>query len=180
MNALIIAALIFCACKLISAIHRRADQRRMERIEAEQKAQRDRDRMYNQYLREQARRAAERDKAIARAAREREALRKEQERIRKEQERHAAQLAKHEEQICKMQCQLNTATANIDYLQSHIAELDAQLDYCLLQQAGAVPGSKTFEKYQNKIVSLHSKIHAAENNLIKAQYQQAQAQRKLA
>ena len=154
MNIIIFCAVAYGIYKLISAF-----AHRMERIEAEQAAQHEADRRRDRMIIDQARKAAEHDRTIAVLA--------------KEQQKQA-------EQIARIQYQLNTATANIDYLQSHIAELDAQLDYYLLQQSGAVPGSKSFETYQNKIVSLHSKIHTAENNLIKARYQQAQAQRKLA
>ena len=184
MNVLIFAALIWAICKLISAASRgakeRAAERERERIRQEQERIREEQararawqREQEQRAREAARRQVEHDKAIARAAREREALRKEQERQAKEQERQAAEME-------KMRHVLAQATADIDFLQDRTADLYAQLDYQLLLQAGTVPGSKSFEKYQSKIVTLKNQIHTAENKLSKAQWNRDTAQRKLA
>ena len=103
----------------------------------------------------------------------------ERERLRKEQERQAKEQARLAEEQERMKHVLAQATADIDFLQDRTADLYAQLDYQLLLQAGTVPGSKQFEKYQSKIVTLKNQIHAAENKLSRAQYQQAQAQQKL-
>ena len=191
MNVLIFAALIWAICKLISAASRgakeRAAERERERIRQEQTRIREEQararawqREQEQRAREAARRQVEHDKAIARAAREREALRKEQERQAKEQARQAAEIAKHEAEIERMRHVLAQATADIDFLQERSAELYAQLDNVLLLQAGTVPGSSQHTKYQSKIVTLHNQIHAAETKLSRAQYQREQAQRKLA
>ena len=191
MNVLIFAALIWAICKLISAASRgakeRAAERERERIRAEQTRIREEQararawqREQEQRAREAARRQVEHDKAIAKAAREREALRKEQERQAKEQARQAAEIAKHEAELDRMRHVLAQATADIDFLQERSAELYAQLDNVLLLQAGTVPGSSQHTKYQNKIVTLHNQIHAAETKLSRAQYQREQAQRKLA
>ena len=184
MNVLIFCALIWAICKLISAASRgakeRAAERERERIRAEQERIRQEQararawqREQEQRAREAARRQVEHDKAIARAAREREQLRKEQERQAKEQERQAAEME-------RMKHVLAQATADIDFLQERSAELYAQLDNVLLLQAGTVPGSSAHTKYQSKIVTLHNQIHAAETKLSRAQYQREQAQRKLA
>ena len=191
MNVLIFAALIWAICKLISAASRgakeRAAERERERIRQEQERIREEQararawqREQEQRAREAARRQVEHDKAIARAAREREALRKEQERQAKEQARQAAEIAKHEAELDRMRHVLAQATADIDFLQDRTADLYAQLDYQLLLQAGTVPGSKQFEKYQSKIVTLKNQIHTAENKLSKAQWNRDTAQRKLA
>lgn len=191
MNVLIFAALIWAICKLISAASRgakeRAAERERERIRQEQTRIREEQararawqREQEQRAREAARRQVEHDKAIARAAREREALRKEQERQAKEQARQAAEIAKHEAELDRMRHVLAQATADIDFLQDRTADLYAQLDYQLLLQAGTVPGSKQFEKYQSEIVTLKNQIHTAENKLSKAQWNRDTAQRKLA
>ena len=191
MNVLIFAAVIWAICKLISAASRGAKERaaemERERIRAEQERIREEQararawqREQEQRAREAARRQVEHDKAIARAAREREALRKEQERQAKEQARQAAEIAKHEAELDRMRHVLAQATADIDFLQERSAELYAQLDNVLLLQAGTVPGSSAHTKYQSKIVTLHNQIHAAETKLSRAQYQREQAQRKLA
>ena len=191
MNVLIFCALIWAICKLISAASRgakeRAAERDRERIRAEQTRIREEQararawqREQEQRAREAARRQVEHDKAIARAAREREALRKEQERQAKEQARQAAEIERHNAELDRMRHVLAQATADIDFLQDRTADLYAQLDYQLLLQAGTVPGSKQFEKYQSKIVTLKNQIHTAENKLSKAQWNRDTAQRKLA
>ena len=191
MNVLIFCAVIWGIVKLISAASRgakeRAAERERERIRAEQQRIREEQararawqREQEQRAREAARRQVEQDKAIAKAEREREALRKEQERQAKEQARQAAEIAKHEAELDRMRHVLAQATADIDFLQERSAELYAQLDYQLLLQAGTVPGSKQFEKYQRKIVTLKNQIHTAENKLSKAQWNRDTAQRKLA
>ena len=191
MSLLIIIGIIWGICKLLSAASRgakeRAAERERERIRAEQERIREEQararawqREQEQRAREAARRQVEHDKAIARAAREREALRKEQERQAKEQARQAAEIAKHEAELDRLRHVLAQATADIDFLQERSAELYAQLDNVLLLQAGTVPGSKEHTRYQSKIVTLHNQIHAAESKLSRAQYQREQAQRKLA
>lgn len=190
MNVLIFCALIWAVCKLIGAASRRARenarQREIERMKEEQARQRIEQQRQREAIkqrereaREQARRQVEHDKAIARAAKEREAMRKEQTRQAKEQERIAKEQRKQAEEMEKLKRTVETARFDIDFLLERTAELYAQLDYILLQQAGTVPGSKQFEKYQSKIVTLHNQIYSAENRLQKAQYNKAQAERKL-
>ena len=159
MSLIITVLILWGLCKLVSAAYHHASQRRMERIEAEQAAQREEQRRMIMRQREQANRLAKAEQ--------------EQSRQRKEQQKQA-------EQIAKLKYTVAQTISDIAYLTDHIADLDAQLDYCLLQQAETIPGSKSFEKYQNKVVSLKTRIHAAESKLSKAQYQQAQAKRKLA
>ena len=181
MNILIFAALIWAVCKLISAASRKAQadraERERERIREEQAAQREEMRLMRERAKAETRRQIEAEKAriawqkrqdaINRQAQaERERLRKEQVRLAEEQER--------------MKHVLSQATADIDFLQDRTADLYAQLDYQLLLQAGTVPGSKQFEKYQSKIVTLKNQIHTAENKLSKAQWNRDTAQRKLA
>ena len=195
MSLIIIAAVIWGICKLISAASRGAKERAAERererirqeqtrIREEQAAQREEMRLMRERAKAETRRQIEQEKAriawqkrqdaINRQAQaERERLRKEQERQAKEQERQAAEME-------RMKHVLAQATADIDFLQDRTADLYAQLDYQLLLQAGTVPGSKQFEKYQSKIVTLKNQIHTAENKLSKAQWNRDTAQRKLA
>jgi len=154
----------------------RAEQER-QRIREEQAAQREEMRLMRERAKQETRRQIEAEKArIAWQKRQdqinREAA-QERERLRKEQERQAAEME-------KMRHVLAQATADIDFLQDRTADLYAQLDYQLLLQAGTVPGSKQFEKYQSKIVTLKNQIHTAENKLSKAQWNRDTAQRKLA
>ena len=184
MSVIIIVGIIWGICKLISAASRKAKADRAERererirqeqtrIREEQARARAWQREQEQRAREAARRQVEHDKAIARAAREREALRK-------EQARQAAEIERHNAELERMRHVIAQATADIDFLQDRTADLYAQLDYQLLLQAGTVPGSKQFEKYQSKIVTLKNQIHTAENKLSKAQWNRDTAQRKLA
>lgn len=183
MNLVIFILLIWGVCAIINKVsaHARenARQREIERMKEEQARQRMEQQRQREAIkqrereaREQARRQVEHDKAIAKAAKEREAMKK-------EQARQAAQLAKHEQELSAIRFKHEIAIADIEYLEQHTAELNAQMDYALLQQAGAIPGSKTFEKYQSKIVSLNKQIHTAETQLAKAQYNKAQAAAKL-
>ena len=100
--------------------------------------------------------------------------------MKREQAKQAAQLANHEAEISALQFKAAQANADIDFLRDRIAELDAQLDYILLQQSATIPGSKSFEKYQSKIVTLHNQIHTAETKLAKAQHTKKEAEKKLA
>lgn len=190
MNLVIFILLIWGVCAIINKVsaHARenARQREIERMKEEQTRQRMEQQRQREAIRqrerdakEQARKQAEHDKAIAKAAKEREAMRNEQTRQAKEQERIAKEQRKQAEDMEKLKRTVETARFDIDFLLERTAELNAQLDYILLQQAGTVPGSKAFEKYQSKIVTLHNQIYSAENRLQKAQYNKAQAERKL-
>lgn len=99
--------------------------------------------------------------------------------MRKEQARQAAAISKHDAEIEKLKHTVEKAEFDIGFLLQRVAELDSQLDYLMIQQAGTVPGSKQFEKYQNQIVAKHNQIYAAESKLNKAQYAKAQAAAKL-
>ena len=188
MNALIIIAIIYAIYRICKSIADRAQadraERERQRIREEQAAQRREIAEMRERAKAETRRQIEAEKAriawqkrqdaINRQAQaERERLRKEQERQAKEQERQAAEME-------KMRHVLAQATADIDFLQDRTADLYAQLDYQLLLQAGTVPGSKQFEKYQSKIVTLKNQIHTAENKLSKAEWNRDTAQRKLA
>ena len=198
MGILIVLALFFCVGKLLSAISRHASQRRMERIEAEQAAQREEQRRMIMYQREQAKRQAEHEKALAKAKKEREALRK-------EQARQAAALAKHEEQIAQLhykvaqieedlpllRSQLDYQSAQMNNLQDtlHKQRIAVEFDETAIRVSGthsAVKGKDyeahkaAVEKTQAKIIKLQSAIRATEKKIAKAEFDKAQAQRKLA
>ena len=191
MNLLCILVIVWAVAaiirKIASASHEREAERERERIREEQQiirleqirareAERQRSawqKEQERINRERARKQAEHARAIAKAAQERE-------RLKREQERQAAVLAKHEEMIARNTQILKQAVADIDFQNERLAELDAQLDYIMLQQAGTVPGSKEHTRYQNKIVSLHNQIHTAESKLSRAQFNREQARRKLA
>lgn len=163
---IIIAACTWALVKLLRCINAKQTEREQQRIREEQA------RLRTEVM-EQARRQAEQERAIAKAAKERDA-------IRKEQERQAKELARHEDMIARMKEQLRKADADIDFLITRLADLDYQLDYQLMTQAALLPGSKEFEKCQGKIVTLRNQIHTAESRLANAEYKKEQAQRKLA
>jgi len=183
MNALILIGIIICICKLISsASSRSAEQRKTDtwkRIAQEQNRIREEQNRAILWQQEQERRNREEmqkriamEKAIAKAKKEREQMRK-------EQERQAKAIQKHEEEIVKLKQTVEQTSADIAFLEERSAELYAQLDFVLLQQSATTPGSKEFERYQSKIVTLHNQIHSTENRLSKAQFNRTQAQRKL-
>ena len=183
MSLIIIAAVIWGICKLISAASaaskERARQAQLERIRREQ----ERVKLEQARQREawKAAQAAERERVRQMVALEREQARqaKEQERIAKEQERQAAQLAKHEKRLADLEYRVSQAESDIEFLNDRIAQLDAQRDYLLLQQSGTIPGGKEHTKYQAKIISIENQIHTAENKLSKAQHTKAMAQREM-
>ena len=107
------------------------------------------------------------------------AIEREQMAQRKEQERQAKTIADHEERIAKAEQTIKQTTADIDFLRDRIAQLDTLLDLEKLEQAGAIPGSKTDIKCQKRIMTLENQIHSAESRLSKAQFNRRQAQEKL-
>lgn len=90
-----------------------------------------------------------------------------------------AQAVAVEKDLSAARYKLERAEADIDFLQRRSAELYAQLDYALMQQAALIPGSKGFEALQRRIMALDNQIHATETRLAKAQYNKEEAQRKL-
>lgn len=176
MTVIIIIVSAWCIFKILNAIGSKVReekrQKEIERVKDEQRRVREWQIEQERINREAARQRAEHDKAIAKAQREREILQK-------EQERQAAQLAKHEEEIEKLKFTVQQSESDIEFFEARIAELDYQLDFLLMKQSATTAGSAEFEKYQNKIVSLHGQIHNAEAKLSKARYSKAQAERKL-
>ena len=202
MKALLFIALIWAIYKLItSASQSKNDQSNndnIRRIREEQERIRLEQERSREWQREATMRQVEHDRAIAKAAKEREAMRK-------EQERHAAQLAKHEAEIAKinytvaqidedlplLQSKLEYQCKQMDALQDQLykAKLAVQFDETAIRAAGthsAVKGKEydahkaAVEKAESKIIDLQSKIRATEKKIAKAQFDKAQAQRKLA
>lgn len=194
MTTIIIIAIIYGIYRLCKSAADRAQadraERERERIREEQAAQREEMRLMRERAKAETRRQIEQEKAriawqkrqdaINRQAQaERERLRKEQERQAKEQERQAKTIADHEERIAKAEQTIAQATADIDFLRDRIAQLDTLLDLEKLEQAGAIPGSKTDIKCQKRIMTLENQIHTAETRMSKAQYARQNAERKL-
>lgn len=144
----------------------------------------------------EARREAEAQRSAEEAAQMRAEFRRQQteskrivaEQIRqaKEQERQAKELAKHEEQLMKhekriadLEFKAKQAESDIMFYESRLEELGGMLDYILLQQADATPGSKAHTKFQTKIVSLENQIHATENKRDKAKHTKRMAEKEL-
>jgi hypothetical protein len=149
-----------------------AERRQAERAERE----RQRIREEQARIKEEQRRQKEWAKA---ETQRRIAIEKEQMAQRKEQERQAKIIAEHDERIAKAEQTIKQTTADIDFLRGRIAQLDTLLDLEKLEQAGAIPGSKTDIKCQKRIMTLENQIHSAESRLSKAQFNRRQAQEKL-
>lgn len=188
MTTIIIIAVIYGIYRICKSIADRAQadraERERQRIREEQAAQREEMRLMRERAKAETRRQIEAEKARIAWQKRQDAINRqaqaERERLRKEQERQAKEQARLAEEQERMKRVLSQATADIDFLQDRTADLYAQLDYQLLLQAGTVPGSKQFEKYQSKIVTLKNQIHTAENKLSKAEWNRDTAQRKLA
>ena len=104
---------------------------------------------------------------------------KEQERQAKELAKHEEQLAKHEKRIADLEFRMKQAESDIMFYESRLEELGGMLDYILLQQSDATPGSKAHTKFQTKIVSLENQIHATENKRDKAKHIKRMAEKEL-
>jgi chromosome segregation ATPase len=169
MTTVIIIALIWAIYKLCSSASASTKERRAEQ-------ERERIREEQAQIKEEQRR--QKEWAKAETAR-RIAIEREQIRQRQEQERQAKTIADHEERIAKAEQTIKQTTADIDFLRDRIAQLDTLLDLEKLEQAGAIPGSKTDIKCQKKIMTLENQIHTAEMRMSKAQFARQNAQRKL-
>ena len=166
---IIIAAVIWGICKLISAASaaskERARQAEIERVRRAQERQRaEQARMREEW---KAAQAAERERVRQMVALEREQARqaKEQERIAKEQEKQAAVQAKHEKRIELLEYKVRKLDRDIEAQNELLADYYAQLDWLLLQQSGTVSGGSEFAKWQNKIVTKNNQIRKAECKL---------------
>lgn len=161
---------------IASAIVRTADKRSRERHYA---AARNRERSFDYRLRE-AEIETKRIMAESKAETERiialEKARIEQEKWNAKQEEINR---KTDERLHKVEFTLAQAVSDIEFLRDRLAQLDAQRDYYMLQQSGTVPGGKEHTKWQNKIMVIDNQIHTTENKLSKAEFNKAEAERKL-
>lgn len=188
MKTLLIIAALFCVYKLISKLSAESKERKQEeerqRIRDEQAAIRAEQERQKAQIRAEIERAKLETHERIEAEKRRIEWQKRQDainaRLEKEQERQAKELERHEAEIRKAQFTASQALADIDFQKDRLADLESQLDYLLLLQAGTVPGSKEHDKYQKRIVTLHNQIHTAESKLNKAKFYHSEAQRKLA
>ena len=104
---------------------------------------------------------------------------KEQEKQARELAKHEEQLMKHEKRIADLEFRMKQAESDIMFYESRLEELGGMLDYILLQQSDATPGSKAHTKLQTKIVSLENQIHATENKRDKAKHIKRMAEKEL-
>ena len=183
MSLIIIAAVIWGICKLISAASaaskERARQAEIERVRRAQERQRaEQARMREEWKVAQA---AERERVRQMVELEREQARqaKEQERIAKEQERQAAQLAKHEEQLMKLNMRLSVAESEIAFNREQRERLWKLLEIEQLERDSAIPNSKTWQKHQRKVISLENQIHTVQKRIDKAHMDKAYCESKL-
>lgn len=114
-----------------------------------------------------------------RQAKEQERLAKEQAKQAKEQERQAAQLAKHEKRLADLEFKRKQADEDIAHWEAQFNALCALLDREILEQAGAVPGSKTDLKCQKRIITLSNQIHSADAKLSRAKHIKEMAEKEL-
>ena len=182
---IIIAAVIWGICKLISAASaaskERARQAQLERIRREQ----DRVKLEQARQREawKAAQAAERERVRKMVALEREQARqaKEQERLAKEQERQAAQLAKHEEEIKQLKYRVRRCEQTYTDMRQRIENLEElyELTSAELADADRVGDNKRKEKALRKIITLDNQLASARAKQQKAKDDWNTAQRKL-
>ena len=158
MTFLIIGAVVWAICKVLSIA-----------AETRKRAERERDRKQAAWNKEQERINREQARINRDAYRERKELAKEQARQAKELERHDAEIA-------KMKLTLAQAIADIDYLKQRIIDLDAQTDNLLYLQSQVKPGTKEWDRLQGKIVVLRNQVHTAETRLRKAEFAKEQAE----
>lgn len=176
MQVIIFFGVIFLALAILRLIADAKQRRDMERIKAEEKR-----RAYEAALLCERMRKQEADaKAMKR---EQERLAKEQEKERREREAADAKLAKEQarqakelERIRKTTAKLEKAIRDIEYLNDYCNNLYQLLDIVKLEQAGAVPGSKTDVKCQKKILTYTNQIHSTEERLIKAREAKTEAE----
>ncbi len=167
--------IIFCIW-IASALVRTADKRSREK---QYTAARNRERSFDYRLRE-AEIETKRIMAESKAETERiialEKARIEQEKWNAKQEEINR---KTDERLRKVEFALAQAVSDIEFLRDRLAQLYAQRDYYMLQQSGTVPGGKEHTKWQNKIMVIDNQIHTTENKLSKAEFNKAEAERKL-
>ena len=127
------------------------------------------------------RKQAERDYRIAMNARRIAAVAKEQERLAKESTKHEAMLARQAEKLAKLQFSIEQADRDIEFLNIRLDDLLESLDAAtneaqLYHNSGDAVKE---EKAKRKIVSIQNQIHTTENKLSKAEFNKAEAERKL-
>ena len=183
MSLIIMAAVIFGICKLISAASaaskERARQAQLDRIRREQ----ERVKLEQARQREawKAAQAAERERVRQMVALEREQARqaKEQERLAKEQERQAAQLAKHEDMIRKLEMRMASAESELAFNREQRERLFKLLDIEERERDAAIEGSRTWQAHHKKVISLENQIHTVQKRIDKAHMDKAYCESKL-
>ena len=183
MSLIIIAAVIWGICKLISAASAASKERARQAEMARVRAAQERQRAEQARLREEwkAAQAAERERVRQMVALEREQARqaKEQERIAKEQERQAAQLAKHEEMIRKLEMRMASAESEIAFNREQRERLFKLLDIEERERDAAIEGSRTWQAHHKKVISLENQIHTVQKRIDKAHMDKAYCESKL-
>ena len=185
MSLIIIAAVIWGICKLISAAsaasRERARQAQLERIRREQ--ERVKLEQARQHEAWKAAQAAERERVRQMVALEREQARqaKEQERLAKEQERQAVQLARHEEEIKQLKYRVRRCEQTYTDMRQRIENLEElyELTSAELEEADRVGDDKRKEKALRKIVTLDSQLASARDKQRKAKHDWNTAKQKL-
>ena len=176
MSLIIIAAVIWGICKLISAASaaskERARQAEIERVRRAQERQRaEQARMREEWRQRQAEAKLETARLIAV---EREAMR-----LAKEQERQAAQLAKHEDMIRKLEMRMATAESELAFNREQRDRLFLLLDIEERERDAAIEGSRTWQAHHKKVISLENQIHTVQKRIDKAHMDKAYCESKL-
>ena len=162
---IIVAACTWALVKLLRSINAKQTEREQQRIREEQARLR-------AEVMEQARRQTEQERAIAKAAKDREA-------IRKEQEKQTAQLAKHEEQIIKLEMRLASAESELAFNREQRERLFKLLDIEECERDAAIEGSRTWQAHHKKVISLENQIHTVQKRIDKAHMDKAYCESKL-
>ena len=165
MVAIIILTGLFFLGMAISNSEKKATQRKIEKVKAEQARQREELNRQKTEAREWTRKQIE--------------LEREQIRQARELEKHEAWLKKHDEEIAKLTFKISQAESDIGHWKEQIGNLYALLDVAQNELEQSIVGGRNQTKYQKQIITLNNQIHSAESRLAKAKFEKATAKRKI-
>lgn len=176
MTILLVVLCIWGASALIRAYSAKQSQREFQRIDSEIRQRKLEQKQMAQELAQQ-----KRDAELY--VKKQIELERQQIRERKEREAADARLAKEQAKLSarveKLEWTVESSANAIADLDERIADLYGQLDSYLLEQAGMVPGSKSFNKQQDKIVVKREQIRKAEKKRRDLKHTHDMAEREL-
>lgn len=165
MTIVLVVLCIWGCSALIRAYSAKQSQREFQRIDSE----------IRQRKLEQKKMAHE----LAQQKRDAESYVRRQIALEREQMKLAKEQAKLSARVEKLEWTVESSANSIADLDERIADLYGQLDSYLLEQAGMVPGSKGFNKAQDKIVVKREQIRKAEKKRRDLKHTHDMAEREL-